>query len=216
MTYRRPVLKLSAPVNVRSLSLAVLAILSIIYFLRVAQAVFIPVTIAIVTACALVPMVRWLRRTAHIPKPIGAAAILLLLCALLGIGANSLQPQMMRILDVVPRATTKFSEAMRENARDQNGALQKLNRAATEIERAAAAANTPGATPQRSVSGPPAAPAEPPINVRDYIMMGTANAVAGFGQLIVVLSLVYFLLISGDSFDSRWCAPAVRASPRER
>jgi predicted PurR-regulated permease PerM len=31
-------------------------------------------------------------------------------------------------------------------------------------------------------------------------MMGTANAVAGFGQLIVVLSLTYFLLISDDSF----------------
>jgi predicted PurR-regulated permease PerM len=200
VTYRRPALKLSGPLNVRSTSLAVLAILSMIYFLRVAQAVFIPVTIAIVAACALLPMVRWLRRVAHIPKPIGAAAILLLLCALLAIGATSQQPQVIRVLDVVPRATAKFSAAMRENARDHNGALQKLNRAATEIERAATVANTPGAAPQRSVSRPPAAPAEPPINVRDYIMMGTANAVAAFGQLVVVLSLVYFLLISGDSF----------------
>jgi predicted PurR-regulated permease PerM len=200
VTYRRPVLKIGAPLNGRSTSLAILAILSLIYFLRVAQAVFIPITIAIVTACALAPMVRWLRRRAHVPKPLGAAAILLLLCALLGIGANSLQPQVMRILDVVPRATAKFSEAMRESARDRDGALQKLNRAATGIERAAAAANTPGAMPLHPVSRPPAVPAQPPINVNDYIMMGTANAVAGFGQLIVVLSLVYFLLIWGDGF----------------
>jgi hypothetical protein len=106
----------------------------------------------------------------------------------------------MHILDVVPRATAKFSAAMRENARNHNGALQKLNRAATEIERAAAVAQTPGAVPQRPLSKPPAAPAEPPIHVGDYIMMGTANAVAGFGQLVVVLSLTYFLLISGDTF----------------
>jgi len=197
---RLPVPRLSGPLNVRSTSLAVLAILSMIYFLRVAQPVFIPVSIAIVTACALAPMVRWLRRVAHVPKPLGAAAILLLLCALLGIGVNSLQPQVMRILDVVPRATAKFSAAMRESARDHNGALQKLNRAATEIERAESAANTPGAVPQRPLSRPPAAAAEPSINVRDYIMMGTANALAAFGQLIVVLSLAYFLLISGDGF----------------
>jgi predicted PurR-regulated permease PerM len=200
MIYRRPVLKLSGPLNVRSTSLAILAMLSAIYFLRVAQAVFIPVMIAVVTACVLAPIVRGLRRVVSVPKPIGAAAILLLLCALLGMGATSLQPQVIRILDVVPRATAKFSNAMRENARNRNGTLQKLNRAATEIERAAAVANTPGATPQRSLSRPPPTPAEPIINARDYIMMGTANAVAGFGQLIVVLSLVYFLLISGDSF----------------
>jgi predicted PurR-regulated permease PerM len=117
----------------------------------------------------------------------------------------------MRVLDVVPRATAKFSEAMRENARNHDGALQKINRAATEIERAAAAANTPGAAAPRPVTRA-AAPAPPPINVRDYIMMGTANAVAGFGQLIVVLSLVFFLLISGDSFRLalvRACGPSI-------
>ncbi len=198
MTHRNPVHRLSAPLNVRSTSLAILAIVSTIYFLRTAQAVFIPVMIAIMTACALAPMVRWLRHRARIPQPLGAAAILLMLCALVGFGADSLQPQVMRVLDVVPRATAKFSEAMRANARNHDGALQKLNRAAAEIERAAA--NAPVAAPQRPVARAPAPAAEPPINVRDYIMMGTANAVAGFGQLIVVLALVFFLLISGDSF----------------
>jgi predicted PurR-regulated permease PerM len=199
VSYRRPLLRLRGPLNVHSTSLAVLALLSTIYFLRVAQAVFIPVTIAIVTACALAPTVRWLRRIAHVPRPVGAAAVLLLLCALLGLAINSLQPQVIRILDVVPHATAKFSAAMRERARDHNGTLQKLDRAATEIERAAAVADTPGA-PRRSVSKAPPTEESVPINVRDYIMMGTANALAGFGQLIVVLSLVYFLLISGDAF----------------
>ena len=193
-------LKLSGPLNIRSTSLAIVAIVSLIYLLRSAQAVFIPITLAIVTACALAPIVRWLRRVARIPRPLGAAVTLLLLCALLGVGANSLQSQIMHVLDVVPRAMEKVSDALRESARHHNSALQKLNRAATEIERAATSANAPGAAPPRSLTGSQLAAAEPPINVRDYIMMGTANALAGFGQLIVVLSLVYFLLISGDQF----------------
>ena len=56
----RPVLKLTGPLDVRSTSLAALAILSFIYFLRTAQAVFIPVALAVVTACALTPLVSWL------------------------------------------------------------------------------------------------------------------------------------------------------------
>jgi len=196
----RPVLKLTGPLDVRSTSLAALAILSFIYFLRTAQAVFIPVALAVVTACALAPLVSWLRQRARIPKPLGAAAILLLLCGLLGLGINSLQPQIMRILDVVPQATAKFSQAMRESARNNNGALQKINRAATEIERAAVVANAPGTVPPRALPKTPPAPAAAPINVRDYIMMGTASAVGAMGQFVVVLSLVFFLLISGDTF----------------
>jgi predicted PurR-regulated permease PerM len=199
---RPRLLRLPGSLNGRSTALTVLAILGTIYFLRAAQAVFIPITIAAVAACMLAPIVDWLRRVTRIPRPLGAAATLLVLCALLGIAANSLQPQVMRVLDVVPRATAKFSQALRENARNHNGALQKLDRAATEIERAAAAANTPGASAPRALANPPAGSAAPSINVRDYIVMGTADAVAGFGQLIVVLSLTYFLLISSDSFRS--------------
>jgi predicted PurR-regulated permease PerM len=45
------------------------------------------------------------------------------------------------------------------------------------------------------------APADPTgFNVWDYIVMGTASAVAGIGQMVVVVALVYFLLIAGDSF----------------
>ncbi len=36
--------------------------------------------------------------------------------------------------------------------------------------------------------------------MRDYVLMGTANAIAGMGQLVVVVALVYFLLIAGDTF----------------
>ena len=190
--------RLLGPLDVRSTSLATLAILGSIWFLGEAKAVFIPITLAVLTACALAPIVNWLRRVLRLPMPLGAAIMLLALCALLGAGANALQPELMRILDVVPRATAQFSAAMRESARDHNGTLRRINRAATELERAAAIASTRGTQP--AAPAPPVQAAPAASMLTRYVMMGTANALAGMGQMFVVLSLVFFLLISGESF----------------
>ena len=198
MEERRTVRKLLGPLDVPSTSLATLAILGSIWFLGEAKAVFIPITLAVVTACVLAPIVDGLRRVLRLPRPLGAAITLLALCALLGAGANALQPELMRILDVVPRATAQFSAAMRASARDHNGTLRRINRAATELERAAALASTRGTQP--AASAPPAQAAPATSLLTRYVMMGTANALAGMGQLFVVLSLVFFLLISGESF----------------
>ena len=51
---------------------------------------------------------------------------------------------------------------------------------------------------ERGSVGAPATAAT--FNVWDYVVMGTASAAAGIGQLVVVVALVYFLLIAGDSF----------------
>jgi predicted PurR-regulated permease PerM len=195
---RRIVRRLLGPLDLRSISLATLAILGSIWFLGIAKAVFIPITLAVVTACALSPIVSWLRRVLRLPRPLGAAITLLTLCALLGVGANALQPELIRILDVVPRATAQFSAAVRASARSHDGTLGKLNRAATELERAAAIASTRGTQP--GAPPPPMQTAPLSSTFTRYVMMGTANALAGMGQLFVVLSLVFFLLISGESF----------------
>jgi predicted PurR-regulated permease PerM len=197
-----PVLHTS--VNVRSTSLAVLALLGIIGFLFVARAVFIPITVAVLASYALTPVVDWLRRTARLPKPLGAGLTLALILVGTGFGVESLQSQAIQILDIVPRATHKFSTAIQRSALGPPGAVEKIKKAASEIENAASAAATATAseTPARaratSAASTPAPGAR--FNVWDYVVMGTASALAGIGQLVVVIALVYFLLIAGDSF----------------
>jgi predicted PurR-regulated permease PerM len=197
-----PVLHTS--VNVRSTSLAVLALLGIIGFLFVARAVFIPITVAVLASYALTPVVDWLRRTARLPKPLGAGLTLALILVGTGFGVESLQSQAIQILDIVPRATHKFSTAIQRSALGPPGAGEKIKKAASEIENAASAAATATAseTPARaratSAASTPAPGAR--FNVWDYVVMGTASALAGIGQLVVVIALVYFLLIAGDSF----------------
>ncbi len=192
---------LQTPINLRSTSLAVLALLAVIGFLFWARAVFIPIAIAVLTSYALTPVVDWLKRKAKLPKAVGAGLTLALILIGLGFGLNSLQPEAIQILDIVPRAAAKFSAALRSNALEPSGAVQKMKKAASEIEKAAnAAAITATAsapTPAVVTKAPADAPA---INMRDYVVMGTASAIGGIGQLVVVVALVYFLLIAGDSF----------------
>jgi predicted PurR-regulated permease PerM len=193
---------LQTPINIRSTSLAVLALLAIIGFLFVARAVVIPIAIAILASYALTPIVDWLKRNARLPKALGAALTLALILVSLGFGLESLQSQALEVLDIVPRATQKFSIALRSTALGPPGAVEKMKKAASEIEKAASAAatpsNAPAAVPKVVAAGAPATAAI--FNVWDYVVMGTASALAGIGQFVVVVALVYFLLIAGDSF----------------
>jgi len=189
------------PINVRSTSLAVLALIAVIGLLYSARAVFIPIAIAVLASYALTPVVDWLKQRARLPKAVGAAVTLTVILIGLGLGLQSLQPQAIQVLDIVPRATAKFSAALRLSARGPPGAVEKMQRAASEIEKAAHEAATPSSAPKATAQTPARTPGDAPaFNVWDYVVMGTASAVAGIGQLVVVVALVYFLLIAGDSF----------------
>ena len=199
----RPPPVLQTSINVRSTSLAVLALIAVIGLLFVARPVFIPITIAVLASYALTPVVDWLKKRARLPKAVGAGLTLALILIGLGFGLDSLQPQAIQILDIVPRATEKFGTVLRRNALGPPGAVEKMQKAASEIEKAAHAAsttsNTPALTSAANAARAPVADASA-FNVWDYVVMGTASAVAGIGQLVVVVALVYFLLIAGDSF----------------
>ena len=145
---------------------------------------------------ALTPVVAWLSKTARVPKAIGAALTLAIILGGLGMGLHWLQPEALDVLDLVPRATQKVSVALRSNSRGSTDAVSKLQKAATELEKAANAAPTPV-----SIAATPTKPADvPAFRVRDYVLMGTVSIAAAIGQWVVIIALVYFLLIAGDSF----------------
>ncbi len=189
-------------VLVRSNAIVVIAFIAVVVFLQWAQAVLIPITLSVFLSYSLTPVVNWLRKYAKLPKAVGAAATLAIILAAIGWGLNSLQPEALDILDIVPQATQKFSLAIRGNPRDPANAVEKMKKAATEIEKAAndagAATPTTGSAAQQARAVP--VPDTPRFKVRDYVLMGTASFVAGMGQLVVVIALVYFLLVAGDSF----------------
>ena len=66
---------LQAPINVRSTSLAVPALLPVIGFFFVARAVLVPITVRGARKLRLTPIVDWLSRTARLPQALGAAPL---------------------------------------------------------------------------------------------------------------------------------------------
>lgn len=194
-----PVSVARAPIDVRGTSLAILAGLGVVFFLKWASPVLIPITTAVILSYALTPIVRWFHKRVRLPKIVGAAITLGVILLALGYGLATLQPQVLDVLDIVPRAMQKFTAAVRGNPRDSTSAVDKVKKAAKEIERAANEVTAP------SPPTPALAPAKLPstaaaFNLSEYVLMGTASAVTGAGQFFVVICLVYFLLVTGDAF----------------
>jgi len=178
-----------------SVPLAILTVLAVIVFIHWAHEVLLPITLAVLLSYALTPIVRWLRKIAKLHEAIGAAIILTLILGALGFGLVSLQPQALEIVDLAPRAVQKFNRALRGESPASPGPIAKIERVATEIEKAANLA-----PPTASAAASKPAPAPPTFRIRDYVLTGTMSLAAGAGQFVVVVVLVYFLLIAGDTF----------------
>lgn len=176
------------PVDVRSASLAVIAVLAVILALKWAELVLVPIALAAFLSYMLRPLVVGLRRHAHIPEALGAAIALILALGLIVAGTAALAPQATRLLDSVPQATRSLEQVLKRTSLDKTSAVQKLLRAADGLERVA-------------TSGP--MPETEPLRLRGYLWSGTEALVSGLFQTIVVLALCYFLLLSSQSFKRK-------------
>jgi predicted PurR-regulated permease PerM len=189
-----PALAIGTPVDIRNTALTVLAVLAFVLMLQYAQAVIIPVVLAGLISYALDPLVAWLERL-RIPRHLGAAIILTTLVGASGWLLYGLRFEAAAIVEQLPQAATRLRRSL-ESQRPST-AIQQVQKAATELEKAAAAAT----------SAPPA-PAgvtrvqveSPPFDLTQYLMWGSIGVAAAAGQLILILFLVYFLLASGDLY----------------
>jgi predicted PurR-regulated permease PerM len=78
---------LGGPLDVRSFMLTGLFVLAVIAAIYVAKPILVPMVLAILAAIMLGPLVRWLRWSVHLPSPVGAALVLLVVVG--GIGASA-------------------------------------------------------------------------------------------------------------------------------
>jgi predicted PurR-regulated permease PerM len=186
---------------VHSVELTVIAVIGVILILRYAQPVLIPIVIGVLISYVLAPLVDSLARRG-VSRWIGAALVIALLCGGLGYSGYKLAPQILSIVDDMPTATRRLLERGKLSPvrqRDE-GALEKMQRAATEIDKAAAAAAEPAPT-QRGVTRVQIV--EPAFSATDYLRAGGKNVLGFLGQFSMVLFLVFFLLVSGDLFKRK-------------
>jgi predicted PurR-regulated permease PerM len=192
--------EIAAPLDVRSVSLAALAVIAVVFTLHWAKAVLIPIALAIFLSYLLTPPVSWLRRRARLPAMLAAALAVAMVVGGLAAGAAALRPQALELLDLLPKAARKVQGELRRSARDKDSAVAKVKEAAAEIEKAA---NTAAATTSPR-GAPPAKPQpEAPIRAENYFAIGATTAVVGVANTVVVISLVFLLLVAGDIFKRK-------------
>ena len=187
----------NVPIDVRSTSLAVLAVLACIFALKWAAAVFIPLLLGLMLSYALSPIVDRLQRF-RIPRAVGAAVLLLGILGGTGSLLYSLSDDAASMIESFPLAAQKLRLSLRGPRQSPPGSIDNVQKAAAELERAAAEGSAPD-TPSRS--GVTRVVVERPrFNVNDYLWTGTLGLIALLGQTATVFLIAYFLLATGDSF----------------
>ena len=189
---------LHMPVDVRNLSLALLALFASVALLHWASAVFIPVMLSLLLTTALRPAVDTLRRW-HIPRWLGAAVLLIAIVSALASTAWSLSDGAVQLVNSLPVAAQKVRDRIKASATTA-GPLDTVQKAAAQIEQAANESNA-AAPPRRGVQRVVVERA--PFNVRDYLWSGTMGLMSALGQLMVVIFLTYFALASGNLFRTK-------------
>ena len=195
-------LLIGMPVDVRSLAITTIAVLGTILMLQYARPVLIPVVLAVLISYVLAPAVTSLARH-HVPRVIGAFVIIAILCSALGFGAYTLTDDAVRIIDDLPTVAEKLRQrSTRSNTRrtGDEGLLQKMQDAATEIDETAARAATPAPAPPQVQR---VQIVDPPFRASDYLWSGGRGILNFLAQFAIVLFLVYFLLVTNDLFKRK-------------
>jgi predicted PurR-regulated permease PerM len=183
-------------VDVRSAALTVLAGLAVILVLQYAQAMIIPIVLGLLISYALDPIVTFLARH-HVPRPLGSAIVLMTLVGASGWLVYGLRSEVTSIVEQLPEAARRIRQSFEHDQPRAGNAIQQVQKAATELEKAASAAATPAQPP----SGVTRVQVEqPPIDISSYVVWGSIGIAAALGQLVLILFLAYFLLASGDLY----------------
>ena len=186
--------------DVRGLALAIMTTVIAAYALQWAEKFFIPLVLGIIIAYTLNPLVVWLERM-KIPRVVGTSFVMLVVLCGGAVVTISLRGQIQTILDQLPVAASKLSVAVQSMREGQPNTMQKVQAAAREFDKA-----TSQAADIHSEPKPPATHIiieEPTFKLGDFLMAGSMGVFGFISQSAMVVILVFFLLLAGDTFKRK-------------
>ncbi|ENZ76625.1 MULTISPECIES: AI-2E family transporter [Ralstonia] len=184
-------------------AMVLVAIGGTLVFLQWARAFLVPVTLGVVLAFALNPVVVWLRRC-YVPRPIAAGIVVLGLWIAGAMLVFGMQDGVSAMADRLPVAAERMAQAVDGMRGHMGGAFGKMRDVTVALEHAAEGMQgKPAPAPAKRSPATPAS-AQPVLPLREFLWTGSANLFALAGQLVVVSFLVYFLLASGQALKRKW------------
>lgn len=181
-------------VNIRSMALVILTSIATLYFINWAQAVLLPLIVAVLISYALDPLVSALERL-KIPRPLSAAIILILLVGAIAGASIPLQQEAMAMLDKIPTAIENFQRNEAKTPDKEDSLMEKAQEAAKRIKESAAPDKNTRSSTQASAT--PVRIVDKPMDIQQYVLKSAPSALVLVSQAFSVLLLVYFLLAVG-------------------
>jgi predicted PurR-regulated permease PerM len=168
-------------VEIRSIAVTGLLLLAVFYTLYFARAFLLPITIAVLLDFLLSPIIRALKRL-HVPEPVGAALVLLVLLGAVGAGGYTLAEPAREWMAKAPESLAKVQSRLRDLRRP----VEQVTRTAEQVE----------AATEVSKRGPDEVVLRGP-RLSERLFGTTQSLLTGAMETIILL---YFLLAAGDMF----------------
>jgi predicted PurR-regulated permease PerM len=181
--------------DVRTTALVVVALGVTVFLLRYMSELLAPVAFGLLLFYALDPAVDWLERV-HVPRWIGAAAMLGLTLATILVGAYSLQDEAMTVINELPTGARRITALLERRPREAPGALEKVQQAAEELAKGDAPKPQPGVTRVQIE--------EAPMTATGLLWSGSAGALNAINQAVMIFFLTYFTLLSDKMFRRKF------------
>ena len=136
------------PVDMRNAAVTMLAVIATVFLLQYAQTVFIPLVLGLLMSYALDPAVTKLQKL-RIPRAVGAGILILALVGGGGFMLYQLRAQAQQIIQQLPDGARRLRQTVAREQRGTTDALQKVQQAATELQKATDSADADAVTTRR-------------------------------------------------------------------
>ncbi len=176
-------------------ALIVIAVGVTIFLLQHMQALLAPFAFGLLLFYALDPAVDAMERM-RMPRWIGAALALGLTLGTIGVGAYALQDEAMTIINRLPAGARRVVSILERRPATAPGPLEKVEQAAEALARTDAAKPAPGVVRVQVE--------EPRITATGLLWSGSVGAITALNQLLMILFLTYFILLSDRMFRRKF------------
>jgi predicted PurR-regulated permease PerM len=195
-------LRLPLHVNARGLSLGILATVAFIFALQWAQKFFVPLLLGIFIAYTLNPIVSWLERW-RVKRAIGATLVTVAILVAMAGTLHRVQGEFFNIIDELPTLTQKVTKLLTNATNGQPSTIQQMQAAAASIEQATTNVGSDARRMVQKQRGPLPTPGGSNFKVMDWVLAGSMGLATFLSQAAMVVFLVFFLLLAGDTFKRK-------------
>lgn len=184
-----------ADLDARTTALLIIALGVTIFLLQYMQALLAPLAFGLLLFYALDPAVDAMEKF-RIPRWIGAALALGLTLAMIAGGAYALQDEAMKVINELPTGARRVVRLLEREPQELPGPLEKVEQAAEELARTDGQKPAPGVV-RVEVQ-------EPRMTANTLLWTGSMSVAAALNQVIIILFLTYFILLSDTMFRRKF------------